>query len=327
MSFAPMPVTAAWHHRGARSGFEVTYFSLRDGGCHIEGWTTAIEDGTTWAVEYSIDVDAAWATHRARIRGRSAAGVRLVQLETDGAGHWRVDGEPAPRLDGCLDVDLEASAMTNALPIRRMDLPVTATAAAPAAYVRAVGLDVDRLEQTYARITDEADCQRYDYTAPAFGYSGRLIYDQAGLVLDYPQIAVRAGLAALIDTMAWVHVENGRILCARPRGKDVFYIPGGKREGTENDLQVLLREITEELTVTLRPETVRHAGTYEAAQPDGRPAGTVVRMSCYRGDYSGTLAPSTEIAELAWFCYADRGRVPPVDQLLFDDLRAAGELD
>ena len=89
----------------------------------------------------------------------------------------------------------------------------------------------------------------------------------------------------------------------------------------------MLREITEELTVTLRPETVRHAGTYEAAQPDGRPAGTVVRMSCYRGDYSGTLAPSTEIAELAWFCYADRGRVPPVDQLLFDDLRAAGELD
>ena len=193
MSFAPMPVTAAWHHRGARSGFEVTYFSLRDGGCHIEGWTTAIEDGTTWAVEYSIDVDAAWATHRARIRGRSAAGVRLVQLETDGAGHWRVDGEPAPRLDGCLDVDLEASAMTNALPIRRMALPVGATAAAPAAYVRAVGLAVDRLGQTYARTADEAGGQRYDYSAPTFGYAGRLAYDQAGLVLDYPHIAARAG--------------------------------------------------------------------------------------------------------------------------------------
>jgi uncharacterized protein len=208
MSFTPMPVTAAWAHRGARSGFEVTYFSSRDGGCRIEGWTTAIEDGTTWAVEYAIEVDAAWATHSAQIRGRSATGFRLVQLETDGAGHWRVAGEPAPYLDGCLDVDIEASAMTNALPVRRMDLPVAATAAAPAAYVRAVGLDVDRLEQTYARITDEADCQRYDYTAPAFGYSGRLIYDQAGLVLDYPQIAVRAGLASFIDTAAWTQVQH-----------------------------------------------------------------------------------------------------------------------
>lgn len=130
----------------------------------------------------------------------------------------------------------------------------------------------------------------------------------------------------MIDTVAWVRVENGRILCARPRAKDVFYIPGGKREGSETDLQALLREIHEELTVTLLPGTVRHVGTYQAAQPDGHPGGAVVRMSCYTGDYSGTLAPSSEIAEFAWFGYADRPRVPPVDQLLFDDLNAAGQL-
>jgi len=51
-----------------------------------------------------------------------------------------------------------------------------------------------------------------------------------------------------------------------------------------------------------------------------------VRMSCYTGEYSGTLAASSEIDELAWFGYADRTRVPPVDQLLFDDLNAAGQL-
>jgi ADP-ribose pyrophosphatase YjhB (NUDIX family) len=130
----------------------------------------------------------------------------------------------------------------------------------------------------------------------------------------------------LIDTVAWVRVENGRILCARPRGKDVFYIPGGKREGAETDLQTLLREITEELTVSLIPETVRHAGTYEAAPSGTQPDGAVVRMSCYTGEYCGALAPASEIDEVAWFCYADRPRVPPVDQLLFDDLKAAGQL-
>jgi hypothetical protein len=176
MSFAPLPVTAAWHHRGARSGFEVVYFDAHSEGCRIEGWTTAIEDGATWAVEYAIEVNAAWATRSARIRGRSL-----------------IDGERAPHLDGCLDVDLEASAMTNALPVRRMGLPVAAAAAAPAAYVRAVGLAVERLEQTYVRTTDESTGQRYDYTAPAFDFEARLVYDQAGLVLDYPGIAVRAG--------------------------------------------------------------------------------------------------------------------------------------
>jgi len=130
----------------------------------------------------------------------------------------------------------------------------------------------------------------------------------------------------LVDTVAWVHLENGRILCARPRGKDVFYIPGGKREGAESDLQTLLREIAEELTVALLPGTVTHLGTYEAVQPPGHPDAVRVRMSCYAAGYSGTLAASSEIDELAWFCYADRPRVPAVDQLLFDDLRAAGQL-
>ena len=133
-------------------------------------------------------------------------------------------------------------------------------------------------------------------------------------------------MPVLIDTVAWVRVEHGRILCARPRGKDVFYIPGGKREDGESDLQVLLREIAEELTVMLLPGTVRHAGTYEAAEPGGLPGEVIVRMSCYTGDYAGTLAASSEIDEIAWFSYADRPRVPPVDQLLFDDLNAAGEL-
>ncbi|WP_084510435.1 NUDIX hydrolase [Nocardia lijiangensis] len=134
-----------------------------------------------------------------------------------------------------------------------------------------------------------------------------------------------AQVETVIDTVAWVRIEDGRILCARPCGKDIFYIPGGKREGAETDLQTLLREIEEELTVELVPETVRHVGTYEAAV-HGPVSDVTVRMSCYTADYRGTLTISSEIEEMAWFGYADRPLVPPVDQLLFDDLAAAGLL-
>lgn len=51
----------------------------------------------------------------------------------------------------------------------------------------------ERLEQTYARTADEASGRRYDYAAPGVGFAARLIYDESGLVLDYPGIAVRAG--------------------------------------------------------------------------------------------------------------------------------------
>ena len=171
----------------------MVYFEPVADGYRIEGCTTAIEDGQTWAVHYAVRLDSSWTTRSAHLSGQSAAGSRSTELEANGRGHWRVDGEVAPQLHGCLDVDLESSAMTNALPVHRLGLPVGARAAAPAAYVRALDLAVERLEQTYERIADETSHRRFDYAAPAFEVACRLVYDESGLVLDYPGLAVRVG--------------------------------------------------------------------------------------------------------------------------------------
>jgi uncharacterized protein len=193
MPFRPPPASACWQHRAARSGFEVAYFGALPDGLRIEGTTAAIEDTVAWVVTYLVQLDASWATRSARITARTAAGARETFLESDGAGHWLVDGNAAHHLDGCMDVDLESSAMTNALPVHRMNLPVGEAGDAPAAYVRAIGLTAERLEQAYLRIADQDARQRYEYTAPAFGFTSRLHYDDSGLVTDYPGIAVRAG--------------------------------------------------------------------------------------------------------------------------------------
>jgi hypothetical protein len=192
MPFSALPVAAAWQHHDARLGFEVAYFQPADHGYHINGCTTAVEDGQSWVVSYAIRLDQTWSTRSALITGRSKSGIRHAQLQADGLGRWRVDGEAASGLDGCLDVDLESSAMTNALPVHRMGLRVGDRASAPAAYVRALDLSVERLGQDYVRAADEASYQRYDYAAPDFDFACRLVYDESGLVLDYPGIAVRA---------------------------------------------------------------------------------------------------------------------------------------
>jgi hypothetical protein len=192
MPFSPLPVTAAWQHRDARQGFEVACFQPAGRGYVVSGSTTAVEDGQAWIVSYEIRLDQAWRTTSARVTGRSELGARRTRLDADGLGHWRVDGAAASHLDGCLDVDLESSAMTNTFPVHRMGLGAGARASAPAAYVRARDLSAERLGQEYVRAPDEGRHQRYDYAAPVFDFAARLVYDEAGLVLDYPGIALRA---------------------------------------------------------------------------------------------------------------------------------------
>jgi hypothetical protein len=163
-----------------------------DDGYILSGTTTAVEEGQSWIVEYQVRVDMRWRTRSAQVRGRSITGTRTRLLESDTEGHWQVDGTSAPDLDGCLDVDLESSAMTNTLPVHRLTLNAGEVAEVPAAYIRALSLSVERLEQQYTRAKDHEPHQHYDYVAPAFDFSCRLNYDDTGLVLAYPGIAERA---------------------------------------------------------------------------------------------------------------------------------------
>jgi 8-oxo-dGTP diphosphatase len=129
----------------------------------------------------------------------------------------------------------------------------------------------------------------------------------------------------MIDKLAWIHIREGRMLAARSRGRDVYFVPGGKRESGESDEQALAREVREELSVTLVADTLRLLGVFEA-QAHGQAEGVTVRMTCFSGDYNGELRPAAEIEEIAWLSYADRDRVSLVMQNIMDWLRERGDL-
>ncbi|WP_209314176.1 NUDIX hydrolase [Streptomyces bohaiensis] len=129
----------------------------------------------------------------------------------------------------------------------------------------------------------------------------------------------------MIDTVAWVCLADGRVLGTRTRGRELFYIPGGKRRPGESDTDTLFREVREEVAVDLLPGTVEHFGTYEA-EADGHGADVLVRMACYTAEHRGVPVASAEIEEVRWLEYADRDLTAPVDRAVFDDLKAAGRL-
>ncbi len=129
-----------------------------------------------------------------------------------------------------------------------------------------------------------------------------------------------------IDKLAFIHVKDKQVLVTLSKGKDVWYIPGGKREGTETDIEALTREVKEELNVDLIPGTIRHFGTFEA-QAHGKEEGTAVRMTCFMGDFTGEITASSEIAKVDMFWYSQKEKTSLVDHLIFNALKEKGLIE
>ncbi len=106
--FAPLPATAAWRLYDAHDGFEVVAIDAGPGGCRFAGSSVGVEERVPWSFRYAVEVDASWHGVRATI---DAADGRRVTVQADGPGRWLVEGVHDPVLDGCLDIDLEGSAL------------------------------------------------------------------------------------------------------------------------------------------------------------------------------------------------------------------------
>ncbi|CAM3096522.1 NUDIX hydrolase [Flavobacterium frigoris] len=128
-----------------------------------------------------------------------------------------------------------------------------------------------------------------------------------------------------IDKIAFIEIQKGKILSTKSIGKTKYYIPGGKRESGESDEQTLIREVAEELSVTIIPNTAEYIGTF-SAQSDGAEEGINVIMTCYKAKYSGTLKANSEIEEIKWLTYNDLDIISEVDKKIFSFLIEKGEL-
>lgn len=124
---------------------------------------------------------------------------------------------------------------------------------------------------------------------------------------------------ANIDKVALIHIKDFKVLSTISKNKNAFYFAGGKRENNESDIDCLKREIEEELTVTLKDETIKFFGSFEAPA-HGHPEGVNVIMKCYFADYTGELKASNEIESFDWLEFKDKMKTSLVDQLILDDL-------
>jgi putative acetyltransferase len=131
---------------------------------------------------YTVEVDDGWRSRTATVR--EAVGTR--RLASDGHGRWWVDGRAADELAGCAAVDLEASPVTNTLPIRQLTAEGDDERSLNAAWIRVPGPAVVASEQRYEQLGPH----RWRYRSGTF--AAELTVDDDGLVTSYGELWRRA---------------------------------------------------------------------------------------------------------------------------------------
>ncbi len=107
-----------------------------------------------------------------------------------------------------------------------------------------------------------------------------------------------------------VIIEDRKVLVSRSAGKDFFIGPGGKLEAGETPEQALVRELHEELQITVREGDLEKLDTFEAPAA-GDESRIVAAHVFIVHTWEGDISPANEIAEIRWI-----GSTAPSDMVL-----------
>ena len=183
-SMPTLPRTVMWRRIIDDLSVEQAALSHVPEGYEIIGVILVAEAGTPLRIDYRLRCSMDWRTREVELEQVLGADRRSMRLSADGMGAWRVNGVEAPELAGCIDVDLEFSPSTNALPINRLRLKVGERAEISAAWVRFPALHVIASHQAYHRL----DQAQFGFQSLASGFEAVLDVDHTGLPVLYSGI-------------------------------------------------------------------------------------------------------------------------------------------
>jgi hypothetical protein len=174
---------SAWE--GCEAGMEHVDIRPADGGLDISGVVIGREGDARFGLTYRLKLDALWRTREAHLRTTSG---RPLHLESNGQGSWTENGESQPALQGCIDIDIQATPLTNTLPIRRLEWKAGESVEIRLCYIDVPDLTVSPGNQRYTALTPGA---LYRFESLDSGFTADLPVDGDGFVLDYPGLFKR----------------------------------------------------------------------------------------------------------------------------------------
>ena len=163
-------------------GHEACRLFQHDDEWRLEGTAVLLSDNSPCRLSYLIACDSSWKTLRGSVSGWVGDRIVSLELAVDNNQHWRLNGTERPAVDGCVDIDLNFSPVTNLLPIRRLNLEIGEHAEVKAAWLRFPSFELEPLSQVYTRLDEFT----YRYSSAGGEFVRNLTVNELGFVTTYP---------------------------------------------------------------------------------------------------------------------------------------------
>jgi len=158
-------------------------------GCAESTLLAVAEGGIPFCLTYRLIWDEQFRIRDADLEARIGEDKRGLHLRADGQGRWQhADGDALPHLDGCIDIDIWPTPLTNSLPLWRSKLQRGERRTYRMAWISAPELTVQAKPQAYTHLSDS----RYLFESlDGDDFQAELAVDQELVVLDYPGLFQR----------------------------------------------------------------------------------------------------------------------------------------
>jgi hypothetical protein len=181
----PLPsATMIWRRILDDASFELCQFRRSNDAIHLSGTILAAHENRPLEVTYQILCDLAWRSREVTIRQSQGFEQSEIKLAVNAQSWSEADRGRLSEIADCVDVDIELTPATNALPINRLNLGIGGSGEIQAAWIRLPSLTIVRAHQRYQRLSEK----RYRYTSIASGFQAEIEVDGFGFPIRYGNI-------------------------------------------------------------------------------------------------------------------------------------------
>jgi hypothetical protein len=176
--------TMIWRRILDDASFELCRFRRSSDAIHLSGTILAAHENRPLEVTYKVLCDLAWRTREVTIQQCEKFEYSKLKLAVNAESWSEADRGPLSEITDCIDVDIELTPATNALPINRLNLAIGESGEIQAAWIRLPSLRIVRAHQRYQRLSEKT----YRYTSIASGFQAEIEVDGFGLPIRYGNI-------------------------------------------------------------------------------------------------------------------------------------------